>query len=309
MRNTFINEIKKIASYNKNIMLLTADLGFSVVDKFAENFPDRYINCGISEQNMASVAAGLALCNKQVFIYSIANFPTLRCLEQIRNDIAYHNLNVNIIAVGGGLSYGALGITHHGTEDIAVMRAIPNMKVFAPCDPISAKAIAKQVCEMSGPSYIRLERGKEPNIFEDNEFFKVGEIKEIKRGKNIAIIAMGSIAKEAIAASFDLYDENHIDISVYISCYIKPIDKNKIIEIARKHKYIITVEEHVINGGLGSVISEILAEINTESKLIRLGLNDEFSSIVGNQEFLREQYGMDSSNIKNKVKELLNINE
>ena len=300
MRNHLINKITEFAGQNENIMLITADLGFSVIEKFKERFPNRYINVGIAEQNMATVAAGLALEGNTVFIYSIGNFPTLRCIEQIRNDICYHNANVKILAVGSGFAYGTLGMTHHATEDLAIMRALPNMKVFTPCDSISAEAIAQAICRINGPCYVRLERGGEPEIFSKDEKFEIGKLKEIRKGYDIAVITIGTVINEAIKAA-DILREQNKNISVYSVYSLKPIDKEQILEIAKKYKYIITVEEHQITGGLGSTIAEIIAENNMNTKIIRLGLNDEFTSVVGNQEYLREIYKIDYKNILNKI--------
>ena len=300
MRNHLINKITEFAGQNENIMLITADLGFSVIEKFKERFPNRYINVGIAEQNMATVAAGLALEGNKVFIYSIGNFPTLRCIEQIRNDICYHNANVKILAVGSGFAYGTLGMTHHATEDLAIMRALPNMKVFTPCDSISAEAIAQAICRINGPCYVRLERGGEPEIFSKDEKFEIGKLKEIRKGYDIAVITIGTVINEAIKAA-DILREQNKNISVYSVYSLKPIDKEQILEIAQKYNYIITVEEHQITGGLGSTIAEIIAENNMVTKIIRLGLNDEFTSVVGNQEYLREVYNIDYKNILNKI--------
>lgn len=300
MRNHLINKITEFAGQNENIMLITADLGFSVIEKFKERFPNRYINVGIAEQNMATVAAGLALEGNTVFIYSIGNFPTLRCIEQIRNDICYHNANVKILAVGSGFAYGTLGMTHHATEDLAIMRALPNMKVFTPCDSISAEAIAQDICRINGPCYVRLERGGEPGIFSKDEKFKIGKLKEIRKGYDIAVITIGTVINEAIKAA-DILREQNKNISVYSVYSLKPIDKEQILEIAKEYKYIITVEEHQITGGLGSTIAESIAENNMVTKIIRLGLNDEFTSVVGNQEYLREVYKIDYKNIIRKI--------
>lgn len=303
MRNHLINKITEFAGQNENIMLITADLGFSVIEKFKERFPNRYINVGIAEQNMATVAAGLALEGNTVFIYSIGNFPTLRCIEQIRNDICYHNANVKILAVGSGFAYGTLGMTHHATEDLAIMRALPNMKVFTPCDSISAEAIAQDICKINGPCYVRLERGGEPEIFSQNEKFEIGKLKEIRKGYDIAVITIGTVINEAIKAADILREQNNY-ISVYSVYSLKPIDKEQILEIAKKYNYIITVEEHQITGGLGSIIAEIIAENNMNTKIIRLGLNDEFTSVVGNQEYLREIYKIDYKTIIRKIESL-----
>lgn len=300
MRNHLINKITELAGQNENMMLITADLGFSVIEKFKERFQNRYINVGIAEQNMAAIAAGLALEGNTVFIYSIGNFPTLRCIEQIRNDICYHNANVKILAVGSGFAYGTLGMTHHATEDLAIMRALPNMKVFTPCDSISAEAIAQAICKINGPCYVRLERGGEPEIFSKDEKFEIGKLKEIRKGYDIAVITIGTVINEAIKAADILREKNNY-ISVYSVYSLKPIDKEQILEIAKEYKYIITVEEHQITGGLGSTIAEIIAENNMVTKIIRLGLNDEFTSVVGNQEYLREVYNIDYKNILNKI--------
>ena len=303
MRNHLINKIIELAGQNENMMLITADLGFSVIEKFKERFPNRYINVGIAEQNMAAIAAGLALEGNTVFIYSIGNFPTLRCIEQIRNDICYHNANVKILAVGSGFAYGTLGMTHHATEDLAIMRALPNMKVFTPCDSISAEAIAQAICKINGPCYVRLERGGEPEIFSKDEKFEIGKLKEIRKGYDIAVITIGTVINEAIKAA-DILREQNKNISVYSVYSLKPIDKEQILEIAKKYKYIITVEEHQITGGLGSTIAEIIAENNMVTKIIRLGLNDEFTSVVGNQEYLREVYKIDYKTIIRKIESL-----
>ena len=305
MRNHLINKITEIAKMDHNIMLMTGDLGYGVLDEFKNQFPDRYINVGIAEQNMAAVAAGLALEGNTVFVYSIGNFPTLRCIEQIRNDICYHNANVKILAVGSGFAYGTLGMTHHATEDLAIMRAMPNMHVFTPCDSISAEAIAEDICKIQGPCYVRLERGGEPVVFKKDECFIVGELKEHRKGKNIAVITIGTVVNEALKAVDELLKENK-NISVYSTYSLKPINKEQILEIAEKNKYIITVEEHQITGGLGSTIAEIIAENNIKAQLIRLGLHEEFTSVVGNQEYLRDVYKLDSKFIVEKIRSLGN---
>ena len=304
MRNHLINKITEIAATNKNIMLMTGDLGYGVLNEFEKQFPERYINCGIAEQNMAAVAAGLALEGNTVFVYSIGNFPTLRCLEQIRNDICYHNANVKILAVGSGFAYGTLGMTHHATEDLAIMRAMPNMHVFTPCDSISAEAVAEDICKIQGPCYVRLERGGEPVVFNKDEQFIVGQLKELRKGKDVAVITIGTVANEALKAADELLKENK-EISVYSTYSLKPINKEQILKIAKNNKYIITVEEHQITSGLGSAIAEIIAENNVNTQLIRMGLHDEFTSVVGNQEYLRNFYKLDSTTIQKQIEGLL----
>lgn len=303
MRNHLINKITELAEEDKNIILITGDLGFGVLESFQKKFPKRFINAGIAEQNMATVATGLALEGNKVFIYSIGNFPTLRCIEQIRNDICYHNANVKILAVGSGFAYGTLGMTHHATEDLAIMRALPNMNVFTPCDFVSAEAVAEDLCKIQGPCYVRLERGGEQQVFIKDEKFVIGKLKELRKGSDIAIIAIGTVINEALKAADALKQQNK-NISVYSVYSLKPLDEQEILSIAKKHKYILTIEEHQIVGGLGSTISEIIAENNVNVKIIRLGLNDEFTSVVGNQEYLREIYKIDYKNIIRKIESL-----
>lgn len=304
MRNHLINKITEIAKTDHNIMLMTGDLGYGVLDEFKNQFPDRYINAGIAEQNMAAVAAGLALEGNTVFIYSIGNFHTLRCIEQIRNDICYHNANVKILAVGSGFAYGTLGMTHHATEDLAIMRAMPNMHVFTPCDSISAEAVAEDICKIQGPCYVRLERGGEPVVFNKDVHFIVGQLKELRKGKDVAVITIGTVVNEALKAADVLLKENK-EVSVYSTYSLKPINKEQILKIAKNNKYIITVEEHQITSGLGSAIAEIIAENNVNTQLIRMGLHDEFTSVVGNQEYLRNFYKLDSTTIQKQIEGLL----
>src|SRR5207245_8966920 len=164
MRNAFFRALYALAERDERVFLIVGDLGFGVVEPFAERFPGRFLNAGVAEQDMTGIAAGLALCGKIVFTYSIANFPTLRCFEQIRNDVCYHNANVKVVSVGGGLAYGALGVTHHATEDIAVMRTLPNMTIVAPADSIEAELATRALATQSGPAYLRLGRSGEPRV-------------------------------------------------------------------------------------------------------------------------------------------------
>lgn len=299
MRNHLINRISRNAEKDDRIMLVTGDLGFSVLENFAEKFPGRYINAGIAEQNMTAVAAGLALEGNKVFTYSIGNFPTLRCMEQLRNDVCYHNADVKVVAVGGGFAYGALGMTHHATEELAMLRALPNMKIYVPCDSVSAEKIADLVCKQNGPAYIRLERGKEPAIFDENRDLNPEKIQCLRKGENIAIFCIGTIVAEALKAA------EKYNASVYSVLSLKPFDTESVCKIALENKAIITVEEHNIIGGLGSAVSETLTDNAISCRLERLGLKEQFTSEVGNQQYLRECYGVDAESIAKHIEELL----
>lgn len=304
MRNHVINEITRIALYDQRIMLVTADLGYSVVEHFEEKFPNRFINVGIAEQNMTAVAAGLALEGNMVFTYSIGNFPTLRCIEQIRNDVCYHDANVKILAVGGGFAYGDLGMTHHATEDIAMMRALPNMRVYVPADAIEAVACLKDAVSFDGPAYIRMARGREEDIHAETDNLNIKSLISVKANHDcpdVSVIASGTILSEAIKIK-DTLETSGISVNVFSAPRVKPIDINGICCIAKNSRIIVSMEEHNIIGGLGGAIAEIISGLDkNRAVLVRVGLNDVYTSVVGDQNFLRDYYGMSSEKVSNIV--------
>ncbi len=302
MRDTFVKTLLEIAKKDKNVYIVTGDLGFGVLKPFWEQLPDQIINAGIAEQNMTSIAAGLALQGKIVYTYSIGNFPTLRCIEQIRNDCAYHDANVKVVCVGGGFVYGSLGMSHHATEDIAIMRSLPNVTVVAPGDLVEAACATKAIYETPGTCYLRLGRGGEKQIHDKIDNFQIGKAIKIKDGKNVAVFSTGAIFDEVDEACKELLNEG-ITPAVYTFPTVKPIDKETIIECSEKYSTIITVEEHNLSGGFGSAVAEVLAEENTHAKLVRVALDDRYSCIVGSQKYLRQQYSIDAQAIINKVKE------
>ncbi|MBO5066671.1 MAG: transketolase [Clostridia bacterium] len=300
MRDTFFATLSQLAKENKNIEVVTGDLGFGVLKPFWEAHPDQIINAGIAEQNLTSVAAGMALEGKTVFTYSIGNFPTLRCLEQIRNDCAYHNANVKIVCVGGGFVYGSLGMSHHATEDIAVMRALPDVTVLCPGDLVEATAVTKAIAKYPGTCYVRLGRGGEKKIHSDNIDFEIGKAIKVREGKDVAIFSTGAIFEE-IAEACEILKENGITPTVYTFPTVKPIDTETICEIAKSHKLIVTCEEHNLSGGFGSAVAEVLAELPSHARLLRMGMNDQYCTIVGDQKYLRDQYGISGKKIAEKI--------
>lgn len=304
MRDTFVKTLIEIAKENKNIQLITGDLGFGVLKPFWEQLPNQFINAGIAEQNMTSLAAGMALEGNTVFTYSIGNFPTLRCIEQVRNDCAYHNANVKIVCIGGGFVYGSLGMSHHATEDIAMMRALPNVAVFAPGDLTEAEAVTKAIVEYPGTCYLRLGRGGEKRIHESISKFEVGKALSISRGRDVAIFSTGGIFDE-VEIAMTILKSNGFDPTVYTFPTIKPLDAETILSCANSHSLIVTCEEHNIVGGFGSAVSEVLAEHNTKARIFKIGVPDEYCSYVGNQKFLREKYGLDGKSIANRITEYL----
>ena len=302
MRDTFVRTLIDIAKKDKNVILVTGDLGFGVLKPYWEQLPDQFINAGIAEQDMTGFAAGLALEGKTVFTYSIGNFPTLRCIEQIRNDCAYHDANVKVVCVGGGFVYGSLGMSHHATEDIAMMRALPNVTVMAPGDLTEAAEATKAIYEQKGTCYLRLGRGGEQKIHEKIDNFQIGKAIKINDGEKVAVFSTGAIFDEAKGA-VELLKEDGLNPALYTFPTVKPIDKDVITECAKKYDMIVTVEEHNIIGGFGSAVAEVTAEMtDKKAKLVRIGLNDMYSCIVGTQKYLRNEYGMSAQKIADRVR-------
>ena len=303
MRDTFVRTLLEIAKKDKNVYIITGDLGFGVLKPFWTELPNQIINAGIAEQNMTSIAAGLAMQGKTVYTYSIGNFPTLRCIEQIRNDCAYHNANVKVVCVGGGFVYGSLGMSHHATEDIAMMRSLPDVTVLAPGDLVEAECATKAIYETPGTCYLRLGRGGEKRIHEKLDGFTIGKAIEIQKGENVAVFSTGAIFDEVNEACEELKVQGIIP-TVYTFPTVKPIDKDVILECAKTHKAIVTVEEHNLSGGFGSAVAEVLAETDgVKAKLVRVALDDRYSCIVGSQKYLRKQYSIDAKAIIEKIKE------
>lgn len=302
MRDTFVKTLVELAKEDRNIELVTGDLGFGVLKPFWEQCPDQFTNAGIAEQNMTSMAAGMALEGKTVFTYSIGNFPTLRCLEQIRNDCAYHKANVKVVCIGGGFVYGSLGMSHQATEDLAILRALPGVVVMAPADLVEAEECTKALAKYKGTAYLRLGRGGEKRIHEKIENFQIGKAIKIHDGEKVAIFSTGAIFEEVTDAYEELV-KGGLEPAIYTFPTVKPIDREVIEEISREFDLIVSVEEHNIVGGFGSAVAEVMAELkDKKASLLRIGLNDEYSVRVGNQKYLREQYGMDSKSIVERIK-------
>ena len=301
MRDTFVRTLVQLAKEDKNIELVTGDLGFGVLKPFWEQCPDQFTNAGIAEQNMTSVAAGMALTGKNVFTYSIGNFPTLRCIEQIRNDCAYHHANVKVVCIGGGFVYGSLGMSHQATEDLAILRALPDVVVLAPADLVEAEECTKALAKYKGTAYLRLGRGGEKRIHDHIDHFQIGKAIKVCDGNRVAILSTGAIFEEVTAAK-DILKEKGIAPAIYTFPTVKPIDKKTIESVAEEFDLIVTCEEHNIIGGFGSAVAEVMAEMkNKKATLLRIGLNDEYSIRVGNQRYLRGQYNIDAESIVKRI--------
>lgn len=300
MRKTFINTLIEEARKDERIFLITPDLGYSILEPFAQEFPDRFLNVGIAEQNAISVAAGLALNGKIPYVYSIIPFVTSRCHEQVKLDCAYMNANVRIVGVGAGYSYGAAGATHHSIEDIAILRALPNMALVAPGCPNEVSALIKYSTNHVGPMYIRLAKSGEPLI--NNSKIEFSKISTLEDGNDFAIIATSNMLEDAnnLVLGYKKEGKNPTLLSAHT---LKPFDEPKIIKLINAGMPIITLEEHNIIGGLASIISDIIARSGKGVKFLPIAIPDKFSHFVGGQKFIKEKMGL--SNLKEKTDKFL----
>ena len=294
MRTAFINQLTEEAKKNKKIFLLVGDLGFSVIENFAALFPDRYLNVGIAEQNMTGIAAGLAMEGYTVFTYSIGNFPTLRCMEQIRYDVCYHNLDVKVVAVGGGYAYASLGPSHHATEELGMLRTIPNITVAAPGDPAETSIVTSLLANNYGPAYIRLGKAGEPVVHQHLDDFEIGVPLTVIKGSAKAVFTTGAMLKYAC----DFITNNKLDWGLYSFPIIKPLDKKAMSQLAGQYSEIITLEEHQLSAGFGSAILEVMNDLVQEGLVTslplikRIGIPDKFISFAGTQDYIRQQAGL-----------------
>jgi transketolase len=296
MRDAFIDELTSLAEKDPAIMLLTGDLGFGVLTEYAERFPSQFINVGVAEQNMSGLAAGLALEGYKVYTYSIANFTTLRCLEQIRNDICYHDANVTLVSVGAGFSYGQLGVSHFATEDLAILRALPNMMVVAPSDPWEAKILTRQMASIPGPKYLRIDKGV-GGCHENPSDVSLGKGRVVREGSDVTIVSLGAILSEALEAAEFLVALG-VEARVVSINTLKPFDESIIFNACRETGGLICIEEHTEIGGLAGAISEVCLKASINPAFFHsIGLKDEYPAIVGDQKYLRNAYKLNSERI------------
>jgi len=305
MRTAFIDSLFELAAGDRNVCLITGDLGFGVVEKFASQYPDQFVNAGVAEQNMTRLAAGMALTGKVVFTYSIANFTTLRCLEQIRNDVCYHRLNVKVVSVGGGFAYGALGITHHATEDLAIMRALPGMTVVAPGDPVEASLATQAVHKLPGPCFLRLGKAGEAIVHVTKPDFEIGRAIVVREGRSATIISTGGMLETAVKVA-DTLAGSGSSVRVLSMHTVSPLDADAVRAAAADTRWIFTLEEHSVNGGLGGAVAEVLAELDRPgARLTRLGVAPRFTSSPGGQDYMRRIHGLDHDAVLSTVKRTL----
>lgn len=293
MRREFADELGKLAIQDPRIVLLSGDIGNNLFGPFKQGAPGRFYNCGVAEANMTGVAAGLAMCGLRPVTYTITPFNTTRCLEQIRDDIAYHNLPVLIIGTGSGLSYAPLGCTHHSCEDLSFLRSIPNMTVLAPADAWEVRSLLHEVFKKEGPTYMRIGKTGEPLIHTSMPSLKIGKAHLIREGKEIAILSAGNMLPTAMNVE--------LDAAVYSFHTIKPLDEELLRMLFESYSLIVTIEEHSLIGGLGAAVAEWLADHPSKARLLRFGTPDRFPHPIGSQNFLRNQFGLESKNITQAI--------
>ena len=300
MRDTFVRTLSALAETRPHLMLITADLGFGVLNDWTARFPRQFLNVGVAEQNMTGLAAGIALEGRTVFTYSLGSFPTVRCLEQIRNDVCYHDADVKIVTVGGGMSYGPVGASHHATEDLAIMRSLPNVTVISPGDLWETAEATRVLVDMPGPAYLRLDKSAARPTHAPGDAFHLGRIRVVRPGWDVTLAATGGILGEVLNAA-ELLAADGVDCRVLSVHTVKPLDQTTLEVAAHETGGIVTVEEHSIHAGLGGAVAEVLLEAGaTPGFFLRMGLRT-FSSVVGSQSYLRKVYGLDARSIADAV--------
>lgn len=303
MRKAFVRKLTELAEKDKDVILLTGDLGFSLFEEFKERFPKQFLNVGLSEQCMIGMAAGLALEGKKVFVYSIIPFLIYRAFEQIRNDLCYQKLRVKLIGAGSGFVYGGQGGTHHAIEDLGVVTSLPDMMVFAPSDPLEVEKIVENSLSFDLPCYMRLNRVRDSVIHSENSIknFKIGSPLEVKGdSNNIVIFALGNMLLAAVEIS-NILEYRNIKNSVYSVHTLKPVNKNDFVKIMKDSEIIVTLEEHIDSNSLKAIINNIIVEYALAKKVLSFDLPDKFIHIVGSQTHLRKQFGLTNDEISKRI--------
>jgi len=301
MRNAFADELTKLAADDPRVVMLSGDIGNRLFDTYKGEFPDRFFNCGVAEANMITMAAGMAMCGLRPVTYTITPFITTRCLEQIRVDVCYHHQPVIIVGVGAGLSYASLGATHHACEDIAFLRALPEMAVICPGDAMEVRAALRAALKHDGPVYIRIGKKNEPVIHADVPDLKIGKSIIIREGADVCLLSTGNLLPTVIEAA-DVLAESGISAQVVSFHTIKPLDEALLRDAFARFQLVTTIEEHSVIGGFGSAIAEWRADQETSgARLLRIGTPDDFMHEAGSQSHARDLFGLTPTAIAQKV--------
>lgn len=301
MRIAFVNTLIKLAEKDKNLILLTGDLGYSVFEEFIQKFPGQYVNMGVAEQNMTGVAAGMAIEGKVPLIYSIIPFVTMRNFEQLRNDICNQNLNVKVVGVGAGFSYGPYGHSHHALEDIGILRTLPNLRIYCPGDPTEVEVLTESALKFKGPTYLRLGKSGEARIQNNKLVIKPGKGLVISDGSDLTLMGTSTLLYRTYEVSQKLREKYGLSVRLISMHTIKPLDEELIIASANRTKALFTIEEHSVIGGLGSAVAEVLAENRIACNFKRIGVPDRFTNKIGKQETMRKLNNLSVEQIVNTI--------
>jgi transketolase len=296
MRTAFLQSLCELAAKDQRVMLLTADLGWSVIEPFAKAYPDRFLNVGVAEQNMLGIATGLALEGKVPFAYSIATFSSMRCYEQFRDGPVLHNLPVRVVGIGGGFSYGHAGPTHHAIEDLTIARTQPGAIVLAPADPAQTRSVILGTQHIPGPIYMRVDKGSYPNIAGLDGQFALDTPELVRGGRDLLFLAIGSIAHEAMKAS-DALQRRGVSAAVAVLAHLGFTASERLVSLLRQYHTAITVEEGSVAGGLGSLVSEAIASHGLRCRVVAHGVRKKFSHLTGSMDYMRKLHGIDAASL------------
>ena len=301
MRNAFADEVRKIADEDQRVVLLSGDIGNRLFDGLRGDHPAQFMNCGVAEANMMGVAAGMALCGLRPVVYTITPFTTTRCYEQIRVDVAYHEAPVVIVGTGAGLAYAELGATHRSLEDLAILRCLPGMQVFAPADANDLRGTLRAAVKSNRPTYIRIGKKGEKPYFAEVPAVEIGKFRVLKPGARIALLVAGTLIHEAAAAAETIAAQTGIACELVSAACIKPLDEAYLAEAARRFEVLVTIEEHGVTGGLGAAVTEFVTGQPYRPLVVRVGTPDAFMHDLGSQEWARTQFGLDADGIVKTV--------
>ena len=307
MRKAFINTLAELAALDERILLLTGDLGFMALEPFSGKFPDRFFNVGVAEQNMVGIATGMAESGFVPFVYSIATFASLRPYEFIRNGPVLHRSKVRVIGVGGGFEYGTAGITHHGLEDVGVMRVQPGLNVIVPADFVQTATALRASWDIPGPVYYRIGKDDETIVPGLNGRFDMGKVEVVRDGSDVLLITMGSLASEAVYAANELSVDS-IDCTVVVLACLNPPPTDDLLALLSEFPTAVIAEEHYVNGGLGSLVCEIVAEHGLACRVLRLGIRSSPNGLTGSQGYLRRIHGLNGTSLAETIRQRAQTN-
>jgi transketolase len=304
MRTTFVTTLVELARNDDRIVLLTADLGWSVLERFADEFPDRFVNVGVAEQNMLGIATGLACEGATPFVYSIATFSSMRCYEQLRDGPVLHQLPVRVVGIGGGFSYGHAGPTHYALEDLTIARTQPGLTVLAPADKSQTRSVMLEAATLPGPVYLRLDKSVEPDIDGLGGRFGFEEPEVVRAGHDLLLLSTGSITQEAMKA-VKLLSQRGLNAGLAVLAHIGFTGSPQLRDLLSAYSAVLTVEEGYIAGGLGSLVAETISQNGLACRLLMRGVRTNQSSVTGSTDFMRRRHGLDASSLADAALDLL----